>query len=516
MRIGLVTSVAANIVTQGTHTGGASRGASDAAQGDDGFAAMLGAMNARGDLGKSTQPVRPRDGDADAAPADGDKTTDASSRALTRLQAFRQSWSNDAQPALARGGDVGRAITGGKDAAKDSDPAQSADDGKPAKTTDTAVANPVLAQMVAAQQPAPAAATAATTAASAPPDNDNDDVTAPTTAAAAVAVDPTMVAAQALAAAATDKTAASMLANGSTAKPVKATDAKAASDDRKTQTQGSTAAALADTANAARVFTDKQTSSAHALPLHAGADTPKNGNQPGGGSSTGQQNNGNPPNANTTATPATPAAATPATMAAANTPAAAPTHAQQAAPQPDASAVAANTSITPTAATQTGGTAPAQPATQLQVSHPAAAAPDITSLAVNIATKSEAGARHFDIRLDPAELGRVDVRLTVDDAGKAQATLSVEKPQTLELLQKDSTHLERALKDAGLDLSQNGLNFSLKGQQQQAGNGGNGQSGFSPRGRTLAVQAIAAADTAATNLSLSGVATGDSRLDIRV
>ncbi|HEX4303756.1 MAG TPA: flagellar hook-length control protein FliK [Rhizomicrobium sp.] len=509
-----MTSVAANIVTNGQHANGVSRGASDPAQGDDGFAAMLGgAMHVRSDLGKSTQPVTPRDGDADATAPDGDKASDAASRALTRLQAFQQAWSSDGPPTLTRASDLGRTTTtSGKDAAKNSatDPAQSTDDGKPVKAPDVTATNPILAQMVAAQQPAQGAA--APTAASAATDDDQDDVTAPT--AAAMVTDPTTVATQAFAAAtATDKTAASMLANGSTAKPAKpgATDAKAASDDQKTQTQGSTAAALADTANAARVFTDKQASSAHALPLHAGADTPKNGNQ-SGGSSTGQQSNGNQPN--------NAAAAAPATPAAANTPAVAPTftptHVQQAAPQPDASAVAANTSITPTAATQTGGATPAQPATQLQVSHPAAAAPDINTLAFNIATKSEGGARHFDIRLDPAELGRVDVRLTVDDAGKAQASLSVEKPQTLELLQKDSTHLERALKDAGLDLSQNGLNFSLKGQQQQAGNNGGGQSGFGQRGRTLAVQAIAAADTAATNLSLSGVASGDSRLDIRV
>lgn len=100
----------------------------------------------------------------------------------------------------------------------------------------------------------------------------------------------------------------------------------------------------------------------------------------------------------------------------------------------------------------------------------------------------------------------------MDDAGKAQASLSVEKPQTLALLQKDSSQLERALKDAGLDLSQNGLNFSLKGQQHQNGSG-NSQSS---RGRVLNVTAIAAVETTPSTTSLSGVSASDTRLDIRV
>ena len=138
--------------------------------------------------------------------------------------------------------------------------------------------------------------------------------------------------------------------------------------------------------------------------------------------------------------------------------------------------------------------------------------PNIGALAVTIAAKSQDGIKHFDIRLDPPELGKVDVRLTVDDAGKAQASLAVEKPQTLEFLQKDSSTLERALKDAGLDLSQNGLNFSLKGQQQHAG----GENSPLPRGRALHVRAVAAIDQSAPTLSSSGAGGGEPRLDIRV
>ncbi|HEX3672879.1 MAG TPA: flagellar hook-length control protein FliK [Rhizomicrobium sp.] len=135
--------------------------------------------------------------------------------------------------------------------------------------------------------------------------------------------------------------------------------------------------------------------------------------------------------------------------------------------------------------------------------------PDIAALAVSIAAKSAGGAKHFDIRLDPPELGHIDVHLSVDDTGKAQAHLSAEKPQTLELLQRDSGTLTKQLKDSGVDLGSNGLQFSLRGQDQ---GGGNAASRQAQRGRALAVSAVA--DTAP--VSSQSLATDSARLDIRV
>ena len=214
-----------------------------------------------------------------------------------------------------------------------------------------------------------------------------------------------------------------------------------------------------------------------------------------------QHNAANPA---TIATPAQPEAA-PVQQAAAP----APVHAAQPAPQvdPGVSIATVNSGASPT---QTPAT-PAHIAAQIQVSQHA---PDVNTLAVDIAARSQDGQKHFDIRLDPAELGRVDVRLTVDDAGKAQAMLTVEKPQTLELLQKDQSHLERALKDAGLDLTQNGLSFSLKGQQQQQ-QAAQDHTPFA-RGQRLAARAVAAIDDVKPILSTNGIAAGDTRLDIRV
>ena len=100
----------------------------------------------------------------------------------------------------------------------------------------------------------------------------------------------------------------------------------------------------------------------------------------------------------------------------------------------------------------------------------AAARPDVAALAVQIASKAKDGDHHFDIRLDPPDFGKIDVRLSVTSDGHAQAHIAADKPQTLDLLQRDQAVLHRALKDAGLDLSNNSLNFSLKGQER--GDGG--------------------------------------------
>lgn len=95
-----------------------------------------------------------------------------------------------------------------------------------------------------------------------------------------------------------------------------------------------------------------------------------------------------------------------------------------------------------------------------------AATSDVANLAMRIAAKLKDGDHHFDIRLDPPELGRVDVRLSVDSTGRAEAHIVADKQQSLDVLQRDSGTLHKALKDSGLDVSNNSLNFSLKGQDR--------------------------------------------------
>lgn len=121
---------------------------------------------------------------------------------------------------------------------------------------------------------------------------------------------------------------------------------------------------------------------------------------------------------------------------------------------------------TPTAPLATSADAP------VRIAMHGSAAADLDAVALRIAHRAAAGDSRFDIRLDPPELGRIDVRLDVDRNGHAQAHLTADKPHTLELLQRDAAALERALRDAGLDFG--GLSFALKGEGGN-GNGRNGQ-----------------------------------------
>ena len=111
----------------------------------------------------------------------------------------------------------------------------------------------------------------------------------------------------------------------------------------------------------------------------------------------------------------------------------------------------------------------AAPAAQFTAVPAANLAVPIGGLAVEIAANVQIGRSRFDIRLDPPELGRIDVRLDVDRNGQVTSHLIVEKSATLDLLRRDAPQLERALQDAGLKTSDNGLQFSLRDQQQQAG-----------------------------------------------
>ncbi len=139
------------------------------------------------------------------------------------------------------------------------------------------------------------------------------------------------------------------------------------------------------------------------------------------------------------------------------------------------------------------------------------ATPDVSSLAVEIAARSQSGARQFDIRLDPPELGRVEIRLSIDATGKTEAHMTADQPDTLSLLQKDSGSLTQALRDAGLDVSDNGLNFSLRSGQQGQDHGGQGAS--APRANLAANLAV---DSVQSPSATSFTGDGDARLDISV
>jgi len=68
------------------------------------------------------------------------------------------------------------------------------------------------------------------------------------------------------------------------------------------------------------------------------------------------------------------------------------------------------------------------------------------------------------IRLDPPELGTVNVRLEFGKDKTVKAHLMVEKPETYMMLQRDGLSLERALQNAGLDANSASISFELASQ----------------------------------------------------
>jgi flagellar hook-length control protein FliK len=105
---------------------------------------------------------------------------------------------------------------------------------------------------------------------------------------------------------------------------------------------------------------------------------------------------------------------------------------------------------------------------------PETAPTSLSALPIEIGFRALEGTKRFDIRLDPAELGRVDVSLSFDKDGEVTAKLTVDRVETLHLLQRDAKTLERAFDQAGLRTSDAGVQISLS--DRNAGQGG-GQAG---------------------------------------
>ncbi|WP_165421235.1 flagellar hook-length control protein FliK [Bradyrhizobium sp. Leo170] len=65
------------------------------------------------------------------------------------------------------------------------------------------------------------------------------------------------------------------------------------------------------------------------------------------------------------------------------------------------------------------------------------------------------------------------MRIHVDNHGQVTSHLTVERPETLQMLRQDANQLQRALDNAGLSTGNSGLQFSLRDQSSSGQNGGN-------------------------------------------
>jgi flagellar hook-length control protein FliK len=108
----------------------------------------------------------------------------------------------------------------------------------------------------------------------------------------------------------------------------------------------------------------------------------------------------------------------------------------------------------------------------------------LSQVPIEIGYKALSGAKRFEIRLDPPELGRVDVHLDMSDSGNVTARLTVERVETLTLLQRDARTLERAFEQIGLKAGEGGVTINLRdpnadGRREQQQNNSSSERGSS-------------------------------------
>lgn len=89
-------------------------------------------------------------------------------------------------------------------------------------------------------------------------------------------------------------------------------------------------------------------------------------------------------------------------------------------------------------------------------------------VSVHIQNAVRSGADRIHIRLHPAELGRVEVKLDIGHDRAVTAIVTTEKPEAAELLSRDARILQRALEDAGLRADTGSLSFRHSGDNAHA------------------------------------------------
>ena len=144
---------------------------------------------------------------------------------------------------------------------------------------------------------------------------------------------------------------------------------------------------------------------------------------------------------------------------------------------------------------------------------PGTSASPAEQIAVQVRSAQVAGKEQINIKLHPAELGRIEVKLESGSDGTIRASISAERADTLDLLQRDARGLERALQDAGVKTDSGSLNFNLRGQGQEQQADGDGAPGRAATDdNTLAADS---GDPAAVE-HLQRQSSHDGALDIRV
>ena len=148
--------------------------------------------------------------------------------------------------------------------------------------------------------------------------------------------------------------------------------------------------------------------------------------------------------------------------------------AQEAEPATTADGQAARDTQTPTAMPVAAATPHLAPSALKITPHAAAMAshyahmPMAPADQVQVAIRSAAqdGIDKITIQLEPADLGRVEVRLHMAQDGRTHIQVTADKASTLDLLSRDAHGLERSLAESGIKADAGSMQFNLRQQPQ--------------------------------------------------
>jgi flagellar hook-length control protein FliK len=138
----------------------------------------------------------------------------------------------------------------------------------------------------------------------------------------------------------------------------------------------------------------------------------------------------------------------------------------------------------------------------------------VAALPASIAIKALSGSNHFDIRLNPEELGRINVALEIDQDGTIRASIAAERPEALQLIVREARALEQAFDQAGFRRDEGALNFSLSDQQSSPQDQGNSHN--KPHVTRFFVEGEGELPPSLAALVNANVSRADGRLDVRI
>jgi len=136
-------------------------------------------------------------------------------------------------------------------------------------------------------------------------------------------------------------------------------------------------------------------------------------------------------------------------------------------------------------------------------------------VSVQIQNAARNGTDRISIRLSPAALGKVEVKLELSPDKTVQAIVTAEKPETLDMLERDARTLQRALEEAGLRTNSDSLSFERR-DTGGASDSASDSDGNETNGTDRSDRAEHDDDTGLVDVELSSRRHHDGLLDVEV